>query len=1074
VTKELGSNFDHNHDNVRNRAEHGSFRDEIGSPILVMEKGMCEMVVQGCHALSLPCARSGRSEDFKIGFDRIREFISSPALCYWRCCVALQESSESDEWQGASALVVPAGEAQDDIRYWKSSSLYLWLLGYEFTDTVLVFTKTAIHALAGKKKIAILEQLKEACAGKGIELQLHLKSKEDGGLPQMKQIVEAIKASGESPVIGSLTKEKPSGSFAEAWEAAVGKSGVPVVDVAKAVGSVLAVKDDDEVINVKKAAFLLTKAMEETAVKEIEKAADQDSAISHDKLSAKMAAVLDDPSKIEVRLKKDMVDMAYQPLFESGGEYSLKIGGESSEKPVDYGVIVCQAGARYASYCANVGRTYFINPTEEKKAKYGIALEAHAAAVKALVDGRKASDAYEAALKVLQEKDEAMASKLGKNVGTSIGLEIRDNTQALSASNQRIVKAGMTFNVVLALNDLVDSEKEGDRYALLLADTVLVGEKTETLTGQVKKDWNDIAYYLGDEEEEQEASEEDEPAEERQATRGVRKSARTEHVDFKEREEERRRQKESQEALLEKVNQATLNILDKKGGTQGSEKTRNVTDIVSYKSASDVRQVHHLSIHMDNKSESVLLPIYGVMVPFHILTIKNASATQENEHYFIRINFNFGPQWQPGSVFPKKCFVKEMSFRTANGNHATSIVRDIKTLRSMVLSRDKEKAERATLVQQEKLILGKQRVVVLKDVWMRPAFVGKGRKMAGQLEAHTNGFRYKTPKGEELDVMYRNIKHAFFQPAENDMITLVHFHLIDPIMIGKKKTHDVQFYSQVMDAIQTLDAGRRSMYDPDEIEEEQRERERRNQINKEFSQFIKRVQQDIWERDFGDLNLEFEIPFRELGFHGVPARSTAFVMPTVNCLVELTEMPFTVIPLAEVNLVNLERVGFNLRNFDMIFVWKDFNKEVARIDSVPSHSLETIKDWMSSIEMKFFESKVNLNWKTILKTIKDDPEGFVDSGGWSFLDADAEDSDEEEQEEGSEFEIDEEGAGSESSDYSDMSDESLEEEDSDEDFAASDEEEEEGMDWDEMEQEARREDRERGYSDDEGPRKKRR
>jgi len=46
-----------------------------------------------------------------------------------------------------------------------------------------------------------------------------------------------------------------------------------------------------------------------------------------------------------------------------------------------------------------------------------------------------------------------------------------------------------------------------------------------------------------------------------------------------------------------------------------------------------------------------------------------------------------------------------------------------------------------------------------------------------------------------------------------------------------------------------------------------------------------------------DLNLEFEIPFRELGFSGVPSRSTAFIMPTVNCLVELTEMPFTVITL---------------------------------------------------------------------------------------------------------------------------------------------------------------------------------
>ena len=35
---------------------------------------------------------------------------------------------------------------------------------------------------------------------------------------------------------------------------------------------------------------------------------------------------------------------------------------------------------------------------------------------------------------------------------------------------------------------------------------------------------------------------------------------------------------------------------------------------------------------------------------------------------------------------------------------------------------------------------------------------------------------------------------------------------------------------QVMDSVQTVDAGRRSMYDPDEIEEEQRERELRNKV----------------------------------------------------------------------------------------------------------------------------------------------------------------------------------------------------------------------------------------------------
>ena len=35
--------------------------------------------------------------------------------------------------------------------------------------------------------------------------------------------------------------------------------------------------------------------------------------------------------------------------------------------------------------------------------------------------------------------------------------------------------------------------------------------------------------------------------------------------------------------------------------------------------------------------------------------------------------------------------------------------------------------------------------------------------------------------------MFSNIKHAFFQPAERDMITLFHFHLYNEIMVGNKK-----------------------------------------------------------------------------------------------------------------------------------------------------------------------------------------------------------------------------------------------------------------------------------------------
>lgn len=47
------------------------------------------------------------------------------------------------------------------------------------------------------------------------------------------------------------------------------------------------------------------------------------------------------------------------------------------------------------------------------------------------------------------------------------------------------------------------------------------------------------------------------------------------------------------------------------------------------------------------------------------------------------------------------------------------------------------------------------RSYVLPEVWIRPPFGGKGRKVTGSLESHANGFRYQNPKGEQLDIMYR-------------------------------------------------------------------------------------------------------------------------------------------------------------------------------------------------------------------------------------------------------------------------------------------------------------------------------
>ena len=81
----------------------------------------------------------------------------------------------------------------------------------------------------------------------------------------------------------------------------------------------------------------------------------------------------------------------------------------------------------------------------------------------------------------------------------------------------------------------------------------------------------------------------------------------------------------------------------------------------------------HCVVQVDQKNESILVPIYGLMVPFHILAVKNAVNSQEGDHSYIRINFNFGPSYEPSAKFPNLIFLKELSYRTSDNRHAAKV-----------------------------------------------------------------------------------------------------------------------------------------------------------------------------------------------------------------------------------------------------------------------------------------------------------------------------------------------------------------------------------------------------------------
>jgi nucleosome binding factor SPN SPT16 subunit len=150
---------------------------------------------------------------------------------------------------------------------------------------------------------------------------------------------------------------------------------------------------------------------------------------------------------------------------------------------------------------------------------------------------------------------------------------------------------------------------------------------------------------------------------------------------------------------------------------------------------------------------------------------------------------------------------------------------------------------------------------------------------------------------------------------------------------------------------------------------------------------------------------------------------------------------------------------------------QDYTKPVTEVKTIETKAYDGIKEWLEQCELPYTEGPSNLNWKKIMKTIVEDPEGFFaedGAGGWTGVlggvdEEDGEDGEEEEESEG--FEVDSEELEEESD-----SDFSSDEDDSDEGSASEgslESGESSGQDWDELEAKAAADDRRRGGREEE-------
>ena len=454
-----------------------------------------------------------------------------------------------------------------------------------------------------------------------------------------------------------------------------------------------------------------------------------------------------------------------------------------------------------------------------------------------------------------------------------------------------------------------------DNYALLLCDVVLVQEaKTELVTALKEKKFT---YDLESEDTRKEKSVAMLPSssvlEEIAANTTRQPRAAAGEKESKIEEDRRLHQRQlAEKQLQERVKKYQQTESEGPANTSAPAKT---TDMVTYQNTSKFPAAAPLHrIYVDAESEALILPIYGNMVAFHINTVK--SVTKDNEYLRVAFLYPNTPSAlallnHRAAKDAEKCtFIRELSFCVPDQVVLTNYLHQIKQLMKVVKQKEALKDQMRSIKQQDSLKLSRDGSIPrLTSVLPRPSPAGK---TSGALEVHTNGFRFLGAKMKQpLDILFSNVRYAFFQPCTaKEMIVLVHFNLRHEIMVGKKKTSDIQFCLEATEMSQSLT--KRSQYgDPDEFEEERRERATRKKYNEAFRKFANQV------RDQVNNQFDFDIPYAELGFYGVPNKSRVFLQPTSDCLVQLVEPPFFVLPLSEIEICCLERVSVSNVTFNL-------------------------------------------------------------------------------------------------------------------------------------------------------------
>ena len=643
------------------------------------------------------------------------------------------------------------------------------------------------------------------------KLEVFTRNKADKDAENFAKVLEALKASKKGNKIGVLAKEKNEGAFAAAWESALKESNLATTDISSGISDVLAVKNEEQLKAVRDGSLVAVQAIKKHVIEEILNFID-------DKKEASMLSLMEEvEDKIfhltkENKLQEADMEVITQPLLQSGGQYDLKYTAQTVDASLHLpekdapAVHIVSVSLRHKFCCCTVARTLFFNARKDQSDNYKLLLDVFEECVNVLKPGVRLSKVYEKAVSVVKDRKPELLGNFLKELGWGMGYELRDKRFVLDEKNRHQAEKGMVFCLRLGLENLKLSVKDvkSQKYAILIQDTVIIGDEgAEPTTANLQKKFSKCSWNVSDE-----------PVEE---VKKPEKKLDINAADILAKLGDGKTRKESEEAETRKLFEQRNAILAQEAikkqkqligqGDGESVGTKSIAQTSGYTSPEDFPvKTSGTQLHVDEDRKTVFAPINGVPVPFHISVVKNVAKQEQGGFSIIRINFVApGLGINLSNSDKQLMFLRELSFRSQDGPNIGLIHKQISDMKKHHSQDESLSRAKAEIVPQEPLRLNPNRGPLLQNVRIYPNLQARGKKTEGNLEAHVNGFRFtvkKAPSADlrHVDFLYRNVMHAFFQPSnKSSTIILLHFRLINPIMVGKISTKDLQFYVEYLD-----------------------------------------------------------------------------------------------------------------------------------------------------------------------------------------------------------------------------------------------------------------------------------